>query len=64
MVQLTEQDTLSENGLLLIARFLWCLPVLCPTFKQCLVSLYQQVDNFKVILFCLLNFDYILPNKY
>uniref|UniRef100_A0A2S2PYU2 Conserved oligomeric Golgi complex subunit 1 n=1 Tax=Sipha flava TaxID=143950 RepID=A0A2S2PYU2_9HEMI len=44
MVQLVEQGQLTEDGILLIARFLWCLPVLCPTIKQCLVSLYQQFN--------------------
>lgn len=43
MVQLVDQGELTEQGILLIARFLWCLPVLCPTIKQCLVSLNQQV---------------------
>lgn len=43
MVQLVEQESLNENGILLIARYLWCLPVLCPTLKQCLVSLNQEV---------------------
>jgi len=43
MVKLVEQDTLSESGILLIARFLWFMPILCTTLKQCLVSLYQQV---------------------
>jgi len=47
MVQLVEQDTLTEPGILLIARFLWFMPVLCTTLKQCLVSLYQQVRYFK-----------------
>lgn len=45
MLQIVEQETMSEHGILLIARFLWCLPVLCPTLKQCLVSLNQQVNN-------------------
>jgi len=51
VVQLVEQDTLTEPGILLIARFLWFLPILCPTLKQCLVSLYQQVRHSKTILF-------------
>jgi len=51
MVQLVEQDTLTEPGILLIARFLWFLPILCTTLKQCLVSLYQQVRQIKKILF-------------
>lgn len=51
MVQLVEQGTLTEPGILLIARFLWFLPVLCTTLKQCLVSLYQQVRHIKTILF-------------
>lgn len=50
MVQLVEQETLSEYNILLIARLLWCLPVLCPTFKQCLVSSYQQVRDLKIIV--------------
>lgn len=54
MIQLIEQETLTEHGILLIARFLWCLPVLCPTLKQCLISLNQQVRNFKVLLFIIL----------
>ncbi|VVC36063.1 Hypothetical protein CINCED_3A013520 [Cinara cedri] len=45
MIQLVEQEKLNEHGLLLIARFLWHLPVLCPTLKQCLVSL-NQLFNF------------------
>jgi len=51
MVQLVEQDTLTEPGILLIARFLWFLPILCTTLKQCLVSLYQQVRHIKKIFF-------------
>lgn len=54
MVQLVDEEILTERGILLIARFLWCLPILCPTFKQCLVSLYQQVKNINT-LFILLN---------
>lgn len=46
MVQLVEQGTLTEPGILLIARFLWFLPILCTTLKQCLVSSYQQVGHF------------------
>jgi len=49
MIELAEQET-SEHGILLIARFLWCMPILCPTLKQCLISLYQQVGHFEVIL--------------
>lgn len=44
MVHLVEQDTLTEPGILLIARFLWFVPILCTTLKQCLVSLYQQFN--------------------
>lgn len=51
MIQLVEQDTLTEHDLLLIARFLWHLPVLCPTLKQCLVSLIQQVRSFLIYIF-------------
>lgn len=51
MVKLVEQDTLTEPGILLIARFLWFMPILCTTLKQCLVSLYQQVRYIKTILF-------------
>jgi len=51
MVQLVEKDTLTEPGILLIARFLWFLPILCTTLKQCLVSSYQQVRHIKKILF-------------
>jgi len=51
MVQLVKEDTLTEPGVLLIARFLWFLPILCTTLKQCLVSLYQQVRHIKTILF-------------
>lgn len=51
MVELVEQETLTEHGILLIARFLWCLPTLCSTFKQCLVSLHQQVEYSKAMLF-------------
>jgi len=50
MVQLVEQDTLTEPGILLIARFLWFLPILCTTLKQCLVSLCQQVRHIKTLL--------------
>lgn len=45
MVQLVEQESMTEHGILMIARFLWCLPTLCPTLKQCLVSLNQQVNK-------------------
>lgn len=54
MIQLVEQETLTEHGLLLIARFLWHLPVLCPTLKQCLVSLNQQVGIILIYLFSLI----------
>lgn len=47
MVQLVNQNTLNEHGLLLIARFLWFLPELCPTLKDCLMSLNQQVRKCK-----------------
>lgn len=50
MIQLVEQETLTEDGILLIAKFLWYLPILCPTLKQCLLSVYQQVRNFVMIL--------------
>jgi len=53
MIELAEQET-SEHGILLIARFLWCMPILCPTLKQCLISLYQQVKHFEIILLHLL----------
>lgn len=48
MVQLVEQETLTAHGILLIARFLWGLPMLCPTLKQCLISLYQEVIHFVI----------------
>ncbi|XP_050441293.1 uncharacterized protein LOC126846140 isoform X2 [Adelges cooleyi] len=47
MVELVEKGTLSEAQILLIARFLWNFPVLCPTFKHCLISLYQQFNFWK-----------------
>lgn len=50
MVQLVEQGDLTEHAILLIARFLWYLPVLCPTIKQCLISLNQQVRYLKAKL--------------
>lgn len=52
MVLLVEQENLTENGILLIARFLWCLPVLCPTIKLCLLSLFQKVNHFEIMLLC------------
>lgn len=57
MVHLVDQDTLTEPGILLIARFLWFVPILCTTLKQCLVSLYQQVGYFQTILFNFLIFN-------
>jgi len=64
MEHLVEQDTLTEPGILLIARFLWFVPILCTTLKQCLVSLYQQVGYFQYFQTILLNFLIFNNNNY
>ncbi|XP_022171790.1 conserved oligomeric Golgi complex subunit 1 [Myzus persicae] len=64
MVQLVEQDTLTEPGVLLIARFLWFLPVLCTTLKQCLVSLYQQFNFWTLSKEEIQNSSIIVWNKW
>ncbi|XP_050523632.1 conserved oligomeric Golgi complex subunit 1 isoform X2 [Daktulosphaira vitifoliae] len=44
LLNVVEENKLSEDNMLLIARFSWYIPMLCPKLKHCLVSSYSQFN--------------------